>query len=302
MVSDVATTKDDQRSGEFIMRSVSLKLACGVICWGLLASTVQAGEITIGSLVVTQAWSRATPGGAPVAGGYLTIENKGSLPDRLLSGATDAARKVEIHEIALDEGIMTMRPIDGGLFIEAGKTVKFEPGGRHLMFIGLAAPFREGEQVSVSLAFESAGRVMVPFLVQGIGARAPDPLTKVELRRPAPSAAVIDDPDEAFITHFCNPKAMANITVSPGRAGPVEIAIQLEDGDERPLTTAHGVSVTLANPDKGVAPVTVIAEHVGEDKWVARMDAPQSGRWSLDLGIRLSATDGINIEAPILIR
>ena len=95
---------------------------------------------------------------------------------------------------------------------------------------------------------------------------------------------------------------MANITVSPGRAGPVEIAIRLKDGDERPLTTAHGVSVTLANPDKGIAPVTVIAEHVGEDKWVAQMDAPQSGRWSLDLGIRLSATDGINIEAPILIR
>jgi len=42
---------------------------------------------------------------------------------------------------------MTMRPIDGGLFIEAGKTVKFEPGGRHLMLIGLAAPLAEGEQV-----------------------------------------------------------------------------------------------------------------------------------------------------------
>ena len=284
------------------MRSLALKLACGVIvCWALLAPAVHAGEVTIGNLVITQAWSRATPGGAQVAGGYLTIENRGSLPDRLLSGSTDAARKVEIHEMALDKGIMTMRPIEGGLFIEAGKTVKFEPGGRHLMFIGLAAPFREGEQVSVSLAFESAGKVTVPFAVQGIGARAPDPLAKVASQQPTLPAAV-DDPDEAFFTHFCNPKAMANITVSPGRAGPVEIAIQLEDGDERPLTTAHGVSVTLANPDKGIAPVTAIAEHVGEDKWVARMDAPQSGRWSLDLGIRLSATDAVNIEAPILIR
>jgi len=60
--------------------------------------------------------------------------------------------------------------------------------------------------------------------------------------------------------------------------------------------------VTLANPDKGIAPITVIAEHVGTDKWVVRMDAPQWGRWSLDLDIRLSATDGVNIEAPILIR
>jgi copper(I)-binding protein len=302
MLSDVAMLRDNQRSGESNMRSVRLKLACGVICWALLAPAVHAGEVTIGNLLITQAWSRATPGGAPVAGGYLSIESKGSLPDRLLSGSTDAARKIEIHEMAIEKGIMTMRPIEGGLFIEAGKTVKFEPGGRHLMFIGLGAPFREGEQVSVSLAFETAGKVAVPFLVQGIGTRAPDPLTKVELQKPVSSAAVVDDPNEPFFTHFCDPKAMANITVSPGRAGPVEIAIQLEDGDERPLTTAHGVSVTLANPDKGIAPITVIAEHVGTDKWVVRMDAPQSGRWSLDLDIRLSATDGVNIEAPILIR
>jgi periplasmic copper chaperone A len=283
------------------MRNVAFGLACGIVSWVLLAPAVHADEVTIGNLVITQAWSRATPGGAQVAGGYLTIENKGSLPDRLLSGSTDAASRIEIHEIAMDKGIMTMRPIEGGLFIEAGKALKFEPGGRHLMFIGLAAPFREGEQISVSLAFESAGKVTVPFAVQGIGAHAPDPLTKVELRTAAPSATV-DDPDEAFFTHFCDPKAMANITVSPGRAGPVEIAIQLEDGDERPLTTAHGVSVTLANPDKGIAPVTVIAEHVGADKWVVRMDAPQSGRWSLDLGIKLTDTDAVNIEAPILIR
>lgn len=210
------------------MRNVAFGLACGIVSWALLAPAVQAGDVRAGNLVVTQAWSRATPGSAPVAGGYLSIENRGSLPDRLLSGSTDAARKVEIHEMALDNGIMTMRPVEGGLFIEAGKTLKFEPGGRHLMFIGLAAPFREGEQVSVSLAFESAGKVTVPFAVQGIGAHAPDPLTRVELQRPAPSAGV-DDSDEAFFTHFCNPKAMANITVSPGRAGPVEIAIQLED-------------------------------------------------------------------------
>ena len=284
------------------MRYATIGLACGVGCWGLLAATVHAGEVKAGNLAITQAWSRATPGSAQVAGGYLTIENKGSQPDRLLSASTNAAKKIEIHEMALDKGIMTMRPIDGGLFIEAGKTVKFEPGGRHLMLIGLAAPLAEGEQVSVSLAFERAGQVSVPFAVQGVGGRAPDPLTRVEATRKPASLVAADDPDEPFVTHFHNSKAMANIRVSPGRAGPVEIAIQLEDGDEQPLTTAHGVSVTLANPDKGIAPVTAIAERIGGDKWVVRMDAPQSGRWLLDLGIRLSATDTVNIEAPILIR
>lgn len=283
------------------MKDVAVGLACGIACWAALAPSVHAGEAAAGNIVITQAWSRATPGGAQVAGGYLTIENRGTLPDRLLSGSIEAARKIEIHEMAMDNGVMTMRPVEGGLFVEAGKAVKFEPGGRHLMLIGLKAPLNEGEQVPVSLQFETAGKVTVPFAVQGIGARAPDPRARVEAPKPV-LAAIADDPDEPFFTHFCNPKAMANITVSPGRAGPVEIAIQLEDGDERPLTTATGVSVTLANPDKGIAPVTAIAEHAGGDKWVARMDAPQSGRWSLDLGIRLSATDGVSIEAPILIR
>jgi copper(I)-binding protein len=165
------------------MRDVAFGLVCGLAGWGLLAATAHAGDVTAGNLVISQAWSRATPSGAQVAGGYLTIDNKGSLPDRLLSASTGAARKVEMHEMALDKGIMTMRPVDGGLFIEAGKAVKFEPGGRHLMLIGLAAPLTEGSQVSVSLAFEQAGQVTVPFAVQGIGGRAPAPLTRVEAAR-----------------------------------------------------------------------------------------------------------------------
>jgi len=92
------------------MRYATIGLACGVACWGLFAATAHAGEIATGNLVITQAWSRATPGGAQVAGGYLSIENKGSLPDRLLSASTSTARKVEIHEMAVDKGIMTMRP------------------------------------------------------------------------------------------------------------------------------------------------------------------------------------------------
>jgi copper(I)-binding protein len=78
-----------------------------------------------GNLAITKAWSRATPGGAKVAGGYLTIENRGSAPERLLSGSTRLARSIEVHEIAVRNGVMTMRPIDGGLTIEPGETMKF---------------------------------------------------------------------------------------------------------------------------------------------------------------------------------
>jgi len=281
------------------MSSPVLRIVGAALLSLLLASPGKARDITAGNLVITQAWSRATPGGAQVAAGYLTIENRGPVPERLLSGATSVAKRVEIHEMAMLNGIMTMRPMEEGLMIEPGKTVKFAPGGRHLMFVSLTTPLRESEQIPVLLSFELAGRVEVPFAVQGIGAPAPRPVTHVEVRAPA---AAPSDPDEPFFTHFCHPQAMANITVSPGRAGPVEIAIQLEDGNEQALTTAQQVSVTLANADKSVTPVAAFADHVVDDKWVVRLDLPESGRWSLALGIKLSASEQVDIEAPILIR
>src|SRR3990170_3646050 len=82
------------------------------------ASTVRAQEVKAGDLAITQAWSRATPGGAKVAGGYLTIENKGSAADRLLGGSGDIVGRVEVHEMKMDKGVMTMRQLDKGLAIE----------------------------------------------------------------------------------------------------------------------------------------------------------------------------------------
>jgi copper(I)-binding protein len=122
---------------------------------------------------VTQAWSRATPGGAKIGGGYLTIENKGSTPDRLIGGSGDIAGKIEVHEMAMKNGVMTMRPLDEGLTIDPGKTVKLAPGGYHLMLFDLKNPLKQGDKVPVTLEFEKAGKVTVSLDVQGIGAQAP---------------------------------------------------------------------------------------------------------------------------------
>ena len=92
--------------------------------------------------------------------------------------------------------------------------------------------------------------------------------------------------DDSFFTHLHAERAMANVTVSPGRAGPVEIEIQLEDANEAPLTAA-AVSVTLGNSENGVVPVTVNAERVADDRWMVWMSAPKPGRWSLALGIAI---------------
>ncbi len=137
------------------------------------AATAQAAEVKAGDLVIDQAWSRATPGGAKVAGGYLTITNKGAAADRLVSATADVSPMVEIHEMSMDGGVMKMRMLDKGLPIEPGKTVKLAPGGYHIMFQELKAPLKEGEKVPVTLQFEKAGSVQVTFDVEGVGAKAP---------------------------------------------------------------------------------------------------------------------------------
>jgi copper(I)-binding protein len=138
-----------------------------------LAAPALAQEVKAGDLVITQAWSRATPGGAKVAGGYLTIQNKGSAADRLIGGSADVADKVQVHEMATTNGVMTMRPLDKGLSIEPGKTVKLAPGGYHLMLLDLKSPLKLGDKVPVTLEFEKAGKVKLSLAVQGVGAKGP---------------------------------------------------------------------------------------------------------------------------------
>jgi periplasmic copper chaperone A len=148
-------------------------IAGAVMLWQFLATPALAGEVKAGDLVITQAWSRATPGGAKIGGGYLTIENKGSTPDRLIGGSADVASKVEVHEMAMNNGVMTMRPLDKGLLSEPGKTVKLAPGGYHLMLFDLRRPLKQGDKLPVTLNFEKAGKVDLSLDVRGVGAQGP---------------------------------------------------------------------------------------------------------------------------------
>jgi periplasmic copper chaperone A len=155
------------------MRSIVQTLASVLFVALLCAAPARAQEVKAGDLVITQAWTRATPNGAKIGGGFLTIENKGSTPDRLIGGSTDAASKIEVHEMAMKDGVMTMRPLDNGLTIDPGKTVKLAPGGYHLMMFDLKNPLKQGETVPVTLKFEKAAEVKVSLAVQGVGAQAP---------------------------------------------------------------------------------------------------------------------------------
>lgn len=128
-------------------------------------------DVAIGGLKISAAWARATPKAASVGGGYLTITNIGTAPDRLMSGSSDVSSRFEIHEMGMDNGIMKMRPLAAGLEIKPGQTVEFKPGGYHLMFVGLNKPLEQGQHIKATLQFEKAGSVTVDFAVEGIGAQ-----------------------------------------------------------------------------------------------------------------------------------
>ena len=135
----------------------------------LSAAPALAQEFKAGDILVEKPWARATPKGAEVGGGYLTIQNKGAAPDRLTGGSANFAT-VEVHEMKSVNGVMQMRELKDGLAIPAHGSVAFSPGGYHLMFTHLTHPLAKGESIKATLNFEHAGPVEVEFTVMGIGA------------------------------------------------------------------------------------------------------------------------------------
>lgn len=126
-----------------------------------------------GAITVEAPWSRATPGGARVAGGYLKVTNSGPTADRLIGGTFSASGRFELHEMSVVEGTMRMRPLASGIEIPAGQTVELTPGGLHAMFPQLHRQLKEGERVKGTLIFEHAGTIEVEYQVRGMGAQAP---------------------------------------------------------------------------------------------------------------------------------
>jgi copper(I)-binding protein len=137
----------------------------------LLASHAAAHEYNKGSLHIAHPWSRATPQGAAVGAGYLIIENQGATADRLVSISVPAelAGRAEIHEMAMQDGVMRMRPLPNGIEIAPGMAAKLEPGGMHIMLLDLKRGLEKGDRYRATLNFEKAGAVDVEFVVEAMG-------------------------------------------------------------------------------------------------------------------------------------
>jgi periplasmic copper chaperone A len=148
----------------------------GALAFLLLASPIAAqshGVVAAGSLEISGAFSRATLPNAPVGGGYLTITNKGTADDMLISASSPVAGVTQIHAMKLEGDVMKMDEAGAGLPIPAGQSVTLAPGGRHIMFMDLKQPLAEGGMVPVTLTFTGAGTVEVNLPVGPINADAP---------------------------------------------------------------------------------------------------------------------------------
>ncbi|MGE0023723.1 MAG: DUF1775 domain-containing protein [Hyphomicrobium sp.] len=139
------------------------------------AEAAEIGSAMIATLAIEGAWTRATPEGAKVGAGYLTIRNSGSAADALIGVETSVSASGEVHDMsASDDGVMRMRRLADGLEIPAGGSVELKPGGTHLMLVGLKERLVEGQTIAVKLTFKSgaSGEVVLP--VRGLGASSGD--------------------------------------------------------------------------------------------------------------------------------
>jgi len=149
------------------MRSTLLALGAGLMLSCSAAALAQSGDVAI-----TNAWARATPGGAQTAAAYVTIEAASG--DRLTGVSTPAAQQADLHSMTMDGSVMKMRQVDG-IDLPAGKKVTLKPGGYHIMLTGLAQPLAAGQSFPLTLDFAKAGARQVTVSVQTVGAMGPAP-------------------------------------------------------------------------------------------------------------------------------
>jgi copper(I)-binding protein len=137
--------------------------------WLALAPLLAAAGPAFSQIHVDNAWARATPPGAKIAAGYMTIRNDSASADRLVSASSPAAARVQTHVTKTEGGISRMREVKG-YDIPANGSFELTPGGSHLMLVDIKAPLKAGERVPLVLRFQHAGEMKVELEVRPLGA------------------------------------------------------------------------------------------------------------------------------------
>ena len=136
-------------------------------------ATMAGDAYTVGELTITAPWARASAAMARAGAAFMAIANAGA-EDRLIAAAADVSERIELHTHIMEDGVMRMREVEGGIVIGAEGDTMLEPGGLHVMFLGLEGPFQEGTSFPLTLTFEQAGEVTVEVEVRSATAGAMD--------------------------------------------------------------------------------------------------------------------------------
>mgnify|MGYP001596115031 CR=1 FL=1 len=129
------------------------------------SANLMAHDYSVGDIKIDHPWARATPPQASVAGVFMTLKSQKG--DQLIAAASEAAEKVEIHEMKMLDGVMKMRALPQ-LPLQAQQAVQLAPGGVHIMLFGLKQSFKEGGKVPMTLTFAKAGQVKVEIKIEAM--------------------------------------------------------------------------------------------------------------------------------------
>lgn len=109
---------------------------------------------------VADPYVRAVPAGQDQTAAYLTLRNTGKQDVALVKAESPAARAVELHTVISEGGMMKMRPVRK-MEVKAGGETKLQPGGLHIMLIGMTEPLKEGASVSLTLGFDDGSKLNI---------------------------------------------------------------------------------------------------------------------------------------------
>lgn len=127
---------------------------------GLLALIAAACSGSGDGVTVEDAWGRPSPSATENAAFYMTLVG-GAETDSLTTASSDACSMTELHETSMNDGQMSMAPVEDGIEVPADSTVMLEPGGLHVMCMGVVEPLEAGDSVDVQLGFASGETVTV---------------------------------------------------------------------------------------------------------------------------------------------
>ncbi len=124
----------------------------------ILASCSSASQ---NAITATDVWGRSSPASARNAAFYFSLKNSMGIDDALTKAEVAICERAELHETTIDgQGVMSMQHIQQ-INIASGATVQFEPGGLHLMCIGLKDELKSGDQIPIKLSFANSDDVRV---------------------------------------------------------------------------------------------------------------------------------------------